>query len=379
MAGNTARVDRLAADLGISPSSWFWHELVLEAVRSAASKTDAEFKGLIPKLIGLIDSRRAFRDDSIELILNRFHACADSTPDDRLRDYVVGPNVWKNPKLRDTGLATAWTRVPDPVWMMVLGWVNKRNLKDFFDILASRNQADEGRLAFWSNYLEQITWTRLVFGSETMVLKNRNPAVRDLIAREEGAYAQLTARKDVDAFMMKIGDFIIIEFSKKPNACYVYSENALPFERHKRTYLGNTEDLALGFHKGCAARIVHTPGWESRAGWDLSALGIYPDKDKRDSMQLRAAQSMQNESTSKVFQAKPSSAKPHKVSTEQLRMLVVKYPDIVIEDRRKFGGGLDNGGRLWVQDPHQNAKLEQELKALGFRWADRRSAWYFSG
>jgi len=44
--------------------------------------------------------------------------------------------------------------------MRGLGWVNERNLRDFFGILASRNNADEGRLAFWSNYLEQITWTR---------------------------------------------------------------------------------------------------------------------------------------------------------------------------------------------------------------------------
>ena len=119
---------------------------MLEAVRSATAKSDSEFRALLPRLIQLIEGKPAFRDDAIELILIRFHACKDSTPDDRFRDYVVRPSVWKNPKLRDAGIATAWNRVPDPVWMMALGWVNKRNLKDFFDILAARNQADEGRL-----------------------------------------------------------------------------------------------------------------------------------------------------------------------------------------------------------------------------------------
>lgn len=378
---NTEPVDRLAADLGIPPSSWFWHALVLEAVRSATDKSDSEFRALLPRLIQLIEGKPAFRDDAIELILIRFHACKDSTPDDRLRDYVVSPSVWKNPKLRDAGIATAWNRVPDPVWMMVLGWVNKRNLKDFFDILAARNQADEGRLAFWSNYLEQITWTRLVFSAETMQLKNRNPAIRDLIAREQGAYAALTAKRDVDAFMMKIGNFIIIEFSRKPNACYVYSESTLPFERHKRTYQGTTDDLAYGFHGGCAARIVHREGWEAKAGNELRALGILPDKPgARPAGRVRvAARTQSTAPTARTTQQASAGVATGEVSIPQLRQLVARYPGARISDRRGDPEVLWNGGRLWVEDPNQNANLSRELEALGFRWATSRSAWYYRG
>jgi len=376
---NTEPVDRLATDLGIPPSSWFWHALVLEAVRSATDKSDSEFRALLPRLIQLIEGKPAFRDDAIELILIRFHACKDSTPDDQLRDYVVSPSVWKNPKLRDAGIATAWNRVPNPVWMMVLGWVNKRNLKDFFDILAARNQADEGRLAFWSNYLEQITWTRLVFSAETMQLKNRNPAIRDLIAREHGAYATLTAKRDVDAFMMKIGNFIIIEFSRKPNACYVYSESTLPFERHKRTYQGTTDDLAYGFHGGCAARIVHREGWEAKAGNELRALGILPDKPgARPAGRVRvAARTQSTAPTARTTQQASAGVATGEVSMPQLRQLVARYPGARISDRRGDPEVLWNGGRLWVEDPNQNANLSRELEALGFRWATSRSAWYY--
>lgn len=378
---NTEPVDRLAADLGIPPSSWFWHSLVLEAARSATANNDSEFRALLPRLIQLIEGKPAFRDDAIELILIRFHACRDSTPDDRLRDYVVSPSVWKNPKLRDAGIATAWNRVPDPVWMMVLGWVNKRNLKDFFDILAARNQADEGRLAFWSNYLEQITWTRLVFSAETMQLKNRNPAIRDLIAREQGAYAGLSEKRDVDAFMMKIGNFIIIEFSRKPNACYVYSESTLPFDRHKRTYLGTTDDLAYGFHGGCAARIIHREGWEGRAGYELRALGILPDKaGVKPTGRVRVvAPTQSTASTARATQMPSIESATGKVSMPQLRELVAEYPGARIDDRRGNTDGPSSGGRLWVEDPKQNARLAQELRMLGFRWANSRSAWYHSG
>lgn len=374
---NTEPVDRLAADLGIPPSSWFWHALVLEAVRRATAANDSEFRGLLPRLIQLVEGKPAFRDDAIELILTRFHACKDSTPDDRLRDYVVSPSVWKNPKLRDAGIATAWNRVPDPVWLMVLGWVNKRNLKDFFDILAARNQADEGRLAFWSNYLEQITWTRLVFSAETMQLKNRNPAIRDLIAREQGAYAELLAKRDVDAFMMKIGNYILIEFSRKPNACYVYSEATLPFERYKRTYQGTTDDLAYGFHGGCAARIIHREGWEGRAADELRYLGILPDRLVKPTSSGAGRTRVVNQppaNTGTVGQQRSGVVSQGTVAMPQLEHLVSRYRGAFIQDRRNT-----NGGRLWIEDPSQNASLARELKALGFKWAESRSAWYHMG
>lgn len=57
LCGETDAVDRLAQDLGISPSSWFWHALVLGAVRRAAKETDTEFRRLVPHLIKLVQTK----------------------------------------------------------------------------------------------------------------------------------------------------------------------------------------------------------------------------------------------------------------------------------------------------------------------------------
>jgi hypothetical protein len=352
LIGETEPVERLAADLGIPPSSWFWQALVADAVRQATSAGDAEFCRHIPRLLELIDAHPGMRDDAVESILIRYHACKSAAKDERLCDYVCDPTVWKNPKLKAAGIATAWNRVPDAVWRMVLGWVNERNLKDFFDILASRNKADEGRLAFWSKYLKQIEWTRLVFGAETMLLKRTNPDIRDLIAREEGAYAELTSKREVDAFMMQLGSYLIIEFSKKPNACYVYKADQLPFEPYSRAYAGNTADLAAGFHGEHAARIVHVPGWQTRASEQLRGLGIYPDAPERTRRVART-------------QDQPS-------ELEQLSKLLERYAGAVMTDSRQRTGG----GRLWIEDPHQRVQLGDELKSRGFKWADSRQAWY---
>ncbi|WP_321927865.1 EH signature domain-containing protein [Paraburkholderia guartelaensis] len=372
LSGETAAAAQLSADLGIPSSSWFWHALVLGTVKRATDiEDDGKFRRHIPLLLRLLDSKPAFRDEALEAILIRYEASKDAPQDEHLRDYVCQPSVWKNPKLRAAGLATAWNRVPDAVWQMVLNWVNEQNLKDFFDILAARNNADEGRLAFWSRYLKQITWTRLIFGAETMALKHRNPEIRALIAREEGAYAQLTAKREVDAFMMQIGSYVIIEFSKKPNACYVYSAGTLPFERYAKYYHGGTSDLSTGFHQSCPARIVHTPGWEKRAKSDLEELGIRPDYP---GAQRGAADPMPASRHWSGATANHRDGVQQGLDMGALRVLLERYDGASIDDRRKSVSG---GGRLWVEDPMQRTSLGAKLKDMGFRWANSRQAWYF--
>lgn len=387
MTGDTERVKRIADDLGIPLSSWFWHALVLACIRMATTESDEEFRQLIPHLIRLIQDKPAFRDEAIEQILVRYHQCNGAPHDERLRDYVVQPTVWKNPKLKAAGIATAWNRVPDPVWKMVLGWVNERNLKDFFDILAARNKADEGRLAFWSNYMKQITWTRLVFGADTIALKNRNPDIRDLIAREEGAFAQLTANKDIDAFMMQIGQYIIVEFSKKPNAAYIYHANNLKFDRYQKYFIGGTDDLKYGYSVRDIPRIIHTPGWEQNAAYELKKLGIEPDRLAANqsglsysipsiSSKSSAVPNRSNEIATSLPLQTPQRPRTTNIGAQldlpDLERLVNRYAAAYIDDGRGKGGG-----RLWVVDDNHHRSLETELQNRGFKWSNDKNAWYY--
>jgi hypothetical protein len=382
--GDTSQVDRLKTDLGIPQSSWFWHQLVLSAVRSATKLEDLEFQSSIPRLIELIREKPAFRDEAIEVLLTRYHDCVNAKPHEELREFVVHKDIWRNPKLKSLGMAPAWNRVPDVVWRMVMAWVTERALKDFFDILAARNSSDAGRLAFWSKYLQQITWTRLVFGSETMALQYSNKAVKELIARERGDYAELLANRKSDAFMMQIGNFIAVEFSVTSNAAYVYEVKNLKFDRNSKYYNGGTDDLKYGFSSGEGVRIVHPPGWEETATYQLRELGIYPDvKSSNRSTFARAA----------TADAKPNFAnrlapsESHlaldlnqkvgntaKFSMAKLNHLVESFNGAKIRDER---GRV--GGRLWVDDPNQSRVLSCELEKFGFWWSNAKEAWYYRG
>ena len=369
--GDTAPAERVASQLGVPSTSWFWHAVILSAIKHATAHSADRFRALLARLIALVRERPAFRDEAIEVILCRYHEACGGAVHEELRDFVVG--AWKNPKLKSAGLATAWNRVPEAVWRMVLAWVNEQNLRDFFDILAARNSADAGRLAFWSKYLKQITSTRLVFGADTLALSRRNETVRNLIAREEGAYAKLTAKREVDAFMMHIGNYVIVEFSKKPNACYVYQARSLPFKPYERYYTGGSEDLAAGFHGAHAARIVHRDGWQQRAEDELRTLGIFPDAQAKPDHRPPTrpeprAQPQDRTEASERLRNQRTAGGPDMVA---LSVLLARFDGAWAGDERSVRG------RLWVHDPKQNARLAKELEALGFRWARLRGAWYF--
>lgn len=374
--GHTDGVTRLVEDLGIPPSSWFWHALVLGAVRSCCDcMDDAEFKARIPRALDLLNARAVFRDEALEFILIRYHRCVATQAHPQLRDYVVHKDVWRNPKLKAAGMATAWNRVPEPVWRMVLGWVNEANLRLFFELLAGRSGSDEGRLEFWSRYLEQIVWTRLIFGSETMDLARNNKEIRSLLAQEEGTYAILTLNKDVDAFMMQIGDYIAVEFSKKPNACYVYRSNQLRFDSNARRYTGSTGDLKYGFHNGAEMQIIHVPGWEQRAEEKLKTLAIYPDKhsaERKPPVSRKVVTEIRETVTPYATAIVSNRAQENaKFSIDNLKELVSNYSEAHINDYR------NNGGRLWVEDPRQHASLATALRRWDFRWSKTRNAWYY--
>jgi hypothetical protein len=425
LAGNTNHIKALAENLGIPASSWFWQELVLGAVRHATLADDDQFRSQILMLIELIKSAPVYRDKAIAEILNRYYKCPSKTVHPELRDFVIHASVWKNPKLKAAGIATAWNQVPVAVWRMVMGWVNERNLRDFFDILASRRHADHGRLKFWSRYMNQITWTRLVFGSETIWQKNHNAGIKALLESEEGTYATLQGAQDkeLDAFLMQIGDYIFVEFSKTGNGAYAYRASDLAFNLHANTYAGSTSDLKCGYYSNGrgVAKIIHTPGWEDRTAVELRRLGIHPDRYSshqeparsrlsgeqaaalgkiRDLAQAsglvtsqppaRVAQKNEHTATSQrttdndgysIPEIATSLRRPPLTSQtaatltlDQVQRIVSKYQGAEVSEK---GSGLTR--RIWVTNPKGLAALENELKKMNFKWAASRQGWYWAG
>lgn len=424
--GKTERIKALAENLGIPAGSWFWQELVLGAVRYVSQATDEYFRSQIVMLIELIKSAPVYRDKALAEILNRYYRCSTRVVHPELRDFVIHTSVWRNPKLKAAGIATSWNQVSEEVWRMVMGWVNERNLKDFFDILAARGHADHGRLRFWSRYMNQISWTRLVFGAETIQQKRNNAGIKALLESETGTYAYLQggADRELDAFLMQIGNFIFVEFSKTGNGAYGYHVSELAFNLHANTYAGSTSDLKCGYYKDGLGvmKVIHTPGWEERTAFELRRLGINPDREAprfepgRSLLSTEQASALErindlnpgspsvgSRSIPRFAAMGPSDSTliqeadqpkfeigvtwteketatqpdiplplPFHLVFDGVQRIVAKYQGA---DATETGSGTTR--RIWVRNPRGWVALEDELKRHGFRWASSRQCWYW--
>jgi hypothetical protein len=275
-----------------------------------------------------------------------------------------------------------------------------RNVSDFFAVLAARRDADgeAGRLAFWSRYLQQVTWTRLVVGGDTLALQQGDTAVRDLLAHQIEGHATVTGDQGQDALMMVINGHLIVEFAKLPQAAYIYSTVGIKFDCHASTYSADIDDLTYGYREfghrdGKARRITHIPGWQQDAGAQLKRIGIVPDIPLAQRMSTATRQSAAAAfpmplptSLSAWIRDVPAplpvtvAAPPHelapagaKFTMAALAALVQRFEKASMNDQR---AGMD--GCLWVMDPIQRRVLASALMEHGFRWNSTRMAWYYS-
>jgi hypothetical protein len=200
----------------------------------------------------------------------------------------------------------------------------------------------------------------------------------------------MSANANVDAFMMQLGEYLVVEFSKVPNAAYVYKANELPFEPYNREYSGTSADLKAGNQHGCAARFTHQHGWEANACRELRRLGILPDeipgteqgdgtvglkKAVADDAPLGGGQRRSSRPSAHdvlEFDLRFQRPKGADFDMSDLRGLVSRYKGARLVDRRTTAGG-----RLWVEDPEQRELLACALKVFRFKWAESRKAWYY--
>jgi hypothetical protein len=276
---------------------------------------------------------------------------------------------------------------------------HRRNVTDFFSILAGRHDADQGRLAFWSRYLQQVTWTRLVLGADTLALQHDDAGMRDLVARQHGAHAGVTKAQDQDALMMLINGHLIVEFAKLPDAAYIYRTAGIKFDCHAGLYSGDMEDLKYGYREfghrdGKVRRIMHISGWQQDAAAQLKRIAIVPDIPVAQCNSTVTRQPVAPTFTMQArlpvrawMQAVPAplpvtaalAIAPHelapagaKFTMGRLVALVQQFDKASIDDQRASADGC-----LWVADPVRRPLLASALMELGFRWNSARVAWYY--
>jgi hypothetical protein len=258
--GHEDLVLKISGDLQIPSNSWFWERLFITCLQNVLNFDEFSFKKAIPKLLELFDKHKIYRDKGLGALFDRYAICSDTSVNETLKEYAL--DLWASPEGHDLA-GSKWKLISKPALAMVINWVHETNLRLFFKLLKERGHADDDRLNFWLKFIPQVTSSRLALGPTSQRLVESRADYKKVFKREGSAYSQLREDQnpDNDAFLMTIGNCLIIDFSIG-GGCYVYRHGENKFDIKDKYHYSSTSRKGLKEkYRTQGMDFAHTPGW----------------------------------------------------------------------------------------------------------------------
>lgn len=377
LLGDTSTVDELMDRLGIPEESWFVAQLILSQIHEAISQPDQEFNQMIPRLIAILEPHKLIRDEGLRILLNRYAKQPDPIQNLPLRDASV--SWWGNPWLPSK--TTQWGGVSQLARTMVSDWLKHEFVEAFFTKLAEDGYGDTRRMEFWLSYVKSMSHVQFALGSHARFSRDKDMVV--LREKMEGLITKLDHSDN--AFIMRIGDLVAVEFSGSGNAFYGYDVNlADPFDYNQpltlsvdgRNSLKNSSRVIWLSHKD---GIYGWDRWEDmfeatlrekfdiRQGLSLP-MSTHDVSGKIRAPNLNVKESVAHEENSPLGLISWAQARLRPYSQRLLEDLARK-DGIPIEDNRA------KGGSLWVRDLSSDKDRVLALKNWNFKFALGKG-WY---
>jgi hypothetical protein len=282
LQGDNSEWESVKKGLFIPPDSWVTEEAIIAPIRSAASLGDAAFKKKLEPLLSILEGRAGTslsKNLSLRctaLLLSRYARCSERPEHPDLRDAalaVIG-NPWIKPQAWAAHVRLTNGRPDEEARQMVNGWLKRRLLKDFFEILSDDGVTDQRRLNYWLRFEKAMDDVWIALGSRAS--DDTRQEVREFRRLAQGRRLHLDGggSPNNNAFIMRIGKWVAVEFGVTGNACYVYPADPQPF---MLTSGGRIELVRLK-NKGIGNSYIHNPhGWEEKFDSELYPLfGVWP-------------------------------------------------------------------------------------------------------
>ncbi len=147
-------------------------------------------------------------------------------------------------------------------------WITRQFINVFFNVCIN----DERRKRFWLKYAPQISSFKVYGPSFTKTLLKRDERIAEYL---EARFTTVYSNRDVSAFILYIGDYMIIEFSNEGFACCAYKMSS-PNRPTLNSRLNSVEDLrnsslplaiqsdANYYYTSEEGRLFHNSNWEHK-------------------------------------------------------------------------------------------------------------------
>ena len=383
LAGNGAELRQAIAGLAIPSDSWVMEEAVVAQMKAAAKLSHADFKAVMHELLLIATGRagvsvsKVLQIRCVAMLVSRYARCSDRPENMALRDVAV--TVIGNPWLRraswDAYVVDASGRPDGEAREMVNGWLKQRLIKDFFELLSADGTGDTRRLDYWLRFEPFIEDMWFALGSDARW--RRGESFNNFRERAKGRLINLEQTTvDNNAFVMRMGEYLAVEFGARENAFYLFRWDRLPQRLLDKLTSGKERvDVEISSLKAASneGRLIHIDSagrglsWEQKFDHSICPfIGRRPEEPPRR-LGGRSAERPQQQSEIRRVVSQPE-PQIYKTELAEIEKLAVAW-GLKIEDRR------DKGGALWVIADERISAVAFALKAWGFRHKHGKGWW----
>lgn len=354
LAGDGSEFHAAIAGLGIPSDSWVPEEAVIAQMRAGAVLGHDRFRETLQGLLavatgkaGLVPSR-SLQTRCVAILVSRYAKIPGQPEHMALRDAAV--NIIGNPWLRraswDASVVDERGRPDDGAREMVYGWLKRRLIKDFFELLSEDGAGDSRRLDYWLRFEPFVDDMWFALGANARWRRGEN--FEDFRNRAKGRLLNLeSTTADNNAFVMRMGDHVAVEFGETGNALYMFRWDGLPPAVSQKLLSG----------KERADVTIHQLKSSERA---------LMTKRHRDSP--KAMESWEQKFDAAICPLLGQRPKGRPAFVPELEAILKGY-GVEGEDRRP------QGGALWVLADDSHSAFSSKVRALGFRYRSGKG-WY---
>lgn len=352
LQGDATGLNDAREGLSIPENSWVIEEAVFAQMKAASNLKDPPFKAALPDLLAITTGRFGvtisvpLKIRCVALLVSRYAGCSDRPEQPALRDaaiFTIG-NPWLNRTKWD-----AWVRVgdeaDDQAREMVFFWLKERLVSDFFELLSAEGINDKRRVAYWLRFVPFVEDMWFAMGSSAS--SRRGGRFGEFRERAKGRLLRLErTTADNNAFVMRIGAYLAVEFGSAGNAFYLFRWDSL------------SPSLLESLNSGRASATIH--------------IADIRGDDNEDTIQHRdspvALKSWEQKFDDKLTKLIGKTPEIRPRCVPELEVLVADGRVNVIDLR-------GSGGALWVHESERSSHLAKKLQTLGFSYRASRG-WF---
>ncbi len=236
-----SELEAVIRGLAIGRNSWVWEMIALERIKAVCGLNDSQFKEQLRACLGMMAGGSGIRlslilqRKCIAHLLRRYARCSPRAESPALRENALAllGNPWVERAAWDAHVADEEART------MVDAWLKRRLVTDFFTVLSADGSAAMERLRYWLRFIPRIQDLWFALGPRASshageVFREFRDLARDRILALENAPGD-----EENALIMRIGDFVFVEFSTGEDACLVFRSGDIPLDTDRKwIYLG---------------------------------------------------------------------------------------------------------------------------------------------